>query len=50
MAYGIQIDFITGPGSHEQSYWGKSILRHFDFFKNIVDKEEKWGIILFDWY
>ncbi|MCL5029347.1 MAG: esterase family protein [Bacteroidetes bacterium] len=40
-AIGIQIDFITGPGKHEHKYWSNSIAKHFAFFKNIIDNEEK---------
>ena len=38
---GINIDFITSPGNHNYQYWRKSILKQFEFFKNIIDNENK---------
>ena len=35
---GIPIDFITGPGKHSHEYWKQSIVKHFQFFKSLIDK------------
>jgi S-formylglutathione hydrolase FrmB len=36
-ALGIPIKFYKSPGEHNITYWRKSIVRHFEFFKSLIN-------------
>ncbi len=36
----VDITFISSPGNHSHKYWRKSIPRHFEFFKKIVEESK----------
>lgn len=36
--YGINLNFIQTSGNHSSDYWAKSILKHFEFFANMLNK------------
>ncbi len=36
----IPIDFITGPGSHNHDYWKRSVVKHFQFFKSLIEESK----------
>lgn len=39
-ALGININFIQTSGNHSYDYWAKSIVKHFEFFKEMVKSKE----------
>jgi len=38
--HGIDLTFIQSHGNHSREYWAKSIIKHFEFFRRIVEDQK----------